>query len=119
MQAKLTHLLHELTEGGDIVHQLSLDEISTCLHFFSQAVRSELHWCRKGSRGRPDKEARLWPFESLAELEDALIAHGAYQLHQLDRIDIKDILRRRVIAKGLVITGQTQQVAHSQSRSPQ
>ena len=35
-------------------------------------------------------------------------------LHQLDRIDVEDVLGGGVVAKALVVAGQAQQVAHAQ-----
>jgi hypothetical protein len=114
MQAEFTNLGHELLEAGYVVNKLRLNEIRTSLDLLTQAIWSPLEGIPEGVGGGANEETRFDTFNLVAAFKTVPITHLHNRLNQGYRIQVMNVLSCRMIAEGLVIPGEAEQITHPQ-----
>ncbi|MEZ4635305.1 MAG: HAMP domain-containing sensor histidine kinase [Caldilineaceae bacterium] len=118
VQPQIAHVTHVRLQHRHVETVLRLDEIGAGRDLLGQPQVTELTWRRKRVGGGAEEESgrrgQLAPAE-----EDAVFAHRARRLEQLDRIEVEDAPRLGLIPGADVVTCEAEDILHAHRRRAQ
>ena len=118
VQPQVAHLLHEVLHAWHVEAVLGLDELCAGGNFFGQPLCTPVEGGGKRIFRSPEKEGRGDGQFASAQV-DALVAHDACGLQQLDAVEVKDPFGLRLVAGGDVVAGDTEHVADPHRGGPE
>ena len=118
MEAPVPYLGHPLFKPVQVINTLSLDKFDTGFDLLAKPDNPVKKWIGKRVGGCAHKKVR-WVGKGLTSDDLGLVTHPSYRLDQLDRIQIKDPQGLGLIAEGLMVAAQTEDIPDPQGRGPQ